>query len=314
MSEKIVRLASIVRAKLFKRPIALCDIGDLDGITCATLFKMKHPDGEVVLAAPYEVRRSWLLKAVTWDFVADLPCPGKALVRADHHASNPPCAVQEFYDPFAPAAAVLALKALGLDERASAVKLVQLAVETDTAKITSPEALALNDAVKGSKYRGKLRLIDLLASEPLEEVLSDERVRESIERYRSVREATEKLAAELPLLELFVAVFKGNQRLSYRYLCILMESRGARLTAVIVPKGFSLRIYLGSATKELDVSKLALKLGGGGHPYAAGATIKAFRKSKAISKVLSELRSFTGRESLDVVLVSNGKIELQRWP
>ena len=314
MGEKFAKLASIARAKLFKRPLALCDISDLDGVTCAALFKMKHPEGEVVLAAPYDVRRSWLLRAVTWDFVADLPCPGKAIVRADHHASNLPCAAREFYDPSAPAAAVLALKALGLDDDPRAVKLVGLAVETDTAKISSPEALALNDAVKGSKYAGKLRLIDLLASRPLDEVLSDEKVRKSIERYRGVREATEKLAAELPLTELFVAVFRRDQKLSYRYLCILMERRGAKLTVVIVPRGFSLRIYLGSAAREFDVSKLAAKLGGGGHPYAAGATIRALRKSKAISMVLNELRSFTGRESLNVVSISNGKVEQKTWP
>lgn len=315
MLTSIYRLASILRSIIFKRPIALCDIGDVDGVACAALFKMKFPDGSVVLAAPSDVRESWLLRAASWTFVADLPCPGKAFIRADHHASNSPCATYEFYDPSAPAAAVLALRALDLGGNPAAIKLASLAVETDTARITSEEAVKLNDAVKGSRYRGKLRLVELLASKPLEEVLSDPRVRGAIERYRLVREVTERLAAEAPPDEFFIAIFERDLKLSYRYLCILMEKRGAKVTAVVVPKGLtSIRVYLGSASKEYDVSKVAVRLGGGGHPYAAGATIRHFARAEAVARVLRELAALLNRQQLNVLVVKRGGLERRVWP
>ena len=315
MLAAVLRAYSVIKAKLLNRPLALCDISDVDGIVCAALFRMRYPRGEVVLAAPSDVRGGRLLRSVEWTFVADLPCPGRALIRADHHASNPPCASREFYDPSAPAAAVLALRALGLEGVRRAERLVALAVETDTARIASPEALALNDAVKGSGYRGKLRLVELLAARPLEEVLSDPKVSEAIERFKGVREATERLAAELPPLELFVAVFKEDLGLSYRHLCILMERRGSKLTAVVVPRGaFTTRVYLGSASRDLDVSKVAVRLGGGGHPYAAGATLRSLTRGRAVERILLELKRFLGLESLDVVLIDRRGFEVRRWP
>ncbi|MEM1509436.1 MAG: DHHA1 domain-containing protein [Thermofilaceae archaeon] len=300
----IYRALSICKALVTRKPLALCDIGDLDGLTCAVLFKMKYREGVLVLASPSDVKNSRILRAVEWTFVADLPCPGKAVLRADHHATNTPCARQEFYDPRAPAAAVLALKALGLEDFKQAERLVKLAVETDTAKIESNEALALNDAVKGAGYRGKLRLAEMLSTMELEKVLSNGEVKKWIERYSKVRLATEKLASELPDVEHFVAVFEKNMQISYRYLSILIERKGAKFTAIIVPRSFSMiRVYLGSSDQAYDVSMLAGKLGGGGHPFAAGASIRGYPVSKIIRKVLKEIAAFTGQKELNVYMI-----------
>jgi hypothetical protein len=309
------RLLSVAKAYLSRRPLALCDVSDLDGIVCAALFKMAYREGVVVLAAPPDVRRSPLLRRVRWFFVADLPCPGKALVRADHHASNSPCAEREFYEPSAPAAAVLAARALGLEGDERARKLVKLAVETDTAKIESREALALNDAVKGSGYGGKLRLVNLLASKPLEEVLNDPFVLEAARRYEEVRRATEELAARLPAEEVFVAVFKKRLKLSFRYLCILMERKGSKMTAVLAPQGLlGLRVYLGSSSPEYDVSKIAERLGGGGHPYAAGASLACLNRRKCAERVLAEIAEHLGKERLKVLIVDEKGVEEEWWP
>ena len=283
----IYRVASVALAILSKRPLGLCDANDLDGIVCAALFKMKYPRGVVVLASPAEVSKSLLIRRVAWTYVADLPCPGRAYIRADHHATNPPCAVHEFYDPHAPAAASLAIRALGLEGDARAEKLVKLAVEADTARIESREALMLSDAVKGSSYRGKLRLIELLASRRLEDVLSDEEVRRSIERYSEVRARTEELAKRLPVEDELIVFFKKDQGLSYRYLCILMERRGVKLTAMLVPRGLRrVRAYLGSSTPDYDVSIIARRLGGGGHAYAAGALAVSYTHLTLPTKAL----------------------------
>lgn len=304
IGSSIYRALSICKALVAGKPLALCDIGDLDGLACAALFKMKYREGVLVLASPSDVKNSRILRAVEWTFVADLPCPGKAVLRADHHATNAPCARQEFYDPKAPAAAVLALKALGLEGFRRAEVLVRLAVETDTAKIESNEALALNDAVKGAGYRGKLKLAEMLSTTELEKVLSNGEVKKWMERYSKVRLATEKLASELPVVEHFVAVFEENVQISYRYLSILVERRGTKFTAIIVPKGFSMiRVYLGSSDQTYDVSRLAGKLGGGGHSFAAGASIRGYPVRKIIRKVLKEIAMFTGQKELKVYMV-----------
>ena len=309
------KLWTILAAYIAKRPLALCDIGDLDGVVCAVLFKIRHPEGAVVLAAPSDVRKSVLIRSVHWSFVADLPCPGKALVRADHHASNSPCAEREFYDPSAPAAAVLALKALGLEGDEKSRRLVELAVETDTARIISKEAQQLNDAVKGLGYDGKLRLINLLASKPLEEVLNDPFVLEAVKRFKGVKLATEELAAKLPAEDVFVAVFERRSKLSFRYLCILMERKGSKMTAVLAPQGFfGLRVYLGSSSPKYDVSKVAQKLGGGGHAYAAGASVVCLSRRKCTERVLAEIAKYLGKERLKVFIVDEKGFEERLWP
>lgn len=315
MLTSIRRFSTILTAHVARRPLALCDISDLDGVVCAALFKMKHPEGAIVFAAPSDVRKSRLIRRVHWTYVADLPCPGRTLVRADHHASNSPCAEKEFYDPSAPAAAVLAAKALELEKDERACRLVELAVETDTARIESREALVLNDAVKGLGYSGKLRLVDLLASKPLEEVLSDPFVLEAAERYKEVRRATEDLAAKLPAEEVFVAVFERKLKLSYRYLCILMERKGSKVTAVLVPQGiFGLRAYFGSSSPDYDVSKIAEDLGGGGHAYAAGASITCLSRWKCVKRVLAAINRCTKKERFKVLVISTHGFEERMWP
>ncbi|RLF04000.1 MAG: Fis family transcriptional regulator [Thermoprotei archaeon] len=312
--DSIYRAASVILAVLRKRPLGLCDASDLDGIVCAALFKMRYPRGVVVLASPAEVSKSLLIRSVTWTYVADLPCPGRAYMRADHHATNPPCAVHEFYDPHAPAAATLAIKALGLEGDSRAEKLVELAVEADTASIRSKEALTLSDAVKGSSYRGKLRLVELLAFRQLEDVLSDEEVRRSAERYSEVRAETEELAKKLPVEDELVVFFEKDRGLSYRYLCILMERRGVKLTAMLVPRGLRhVRAYLGSSTPEYDVSIIARRLGGGGHAYAAGALVGGATRRRALRRVLREIASYLGRDALKVYVVDDEGLRAVYW-
>jgi len=309
--ESLYRLADIIKALLLRRPLALCDIGDLDGIVSASLFKMAFPRGVVVLASPPDVTGSILIRAVRWTFVADLPCPGRAVIRADHHETNTPCAETEFYDPSAPAAAVLAAKALGLEGFDRALRLVHLAVEADTASITSWEAELLSDAVKGASYRGKLYIVDALAFRELYEVLEDPRIRGFANAYQKVRAMTRDLALRLPLDdEVVIVVFRRNLGLSYRYLCILLEERGAKLTAIIVPRGFrSVRVYLGARSEQYDVSVVARSLGGGGHSYAAGALLKGFNRRKLVSRVLGALANYLGNSELSLLLVDGKRVE-----
>ncbi|PLJ78072.1 DHH family phosphoesterase [Infirmifilum sp. SLHALR2] len=306
--DSLLKTYLVLKAVLQGRKLALVDEGDPDGIVSGALFKMKHPDGVVVLAYPGEVQRSMLIRSVKWYFVADLPCPGKAVLRADHHLTNPPCAEKEFYDPNAPASAVLALKALGLDGDPLASKLASLAVETDTANIVSQEAMDLEAAVKGADYSGKLYLIDLLASKGLD-ALNDERIRGFIERYGRNRGKTEEVAKSLsPPPREAVVVFEGDEGLSYRYLTILLERAGAEFTFVLVPKGlFKYRVYAGAnPSSRYNAASVAAKLGGGGHRFAAGATFRALSLRRALNKVAPILKEELRSDKLEVIIVRKG--------
>ncbi|RLE60032.1 MAG: Fis family transcriptional regulator, partial [Thermoprotei archaeon] len=289
----IIRILQIVKAKVMRRRLALSDISDVDGIVSAALYKRKYRNSIVVLASPVDVGRSLIIKSTKWDFVSDLPCPGRVEVRADHHITNRPCARREFYDPKAPCAALLALRALGLRDDISK-DLVKIAIETDTASIESTEADLLNLAVKGAGYHGKLYLVEKLAEIGLE-VLKDERVRKYIERARIVKKATEYMASRIEIMPITVVVFYRDLKLLYRYLSILLEKKGAKFTCIIVPKGImKVRVYLGARQDSIyDSSILAKSLGGGGHRYAAGATITSFRTRRCTRDILRKLMYYT---------------------
>ncbi len=304
----LLRLTSILYAKILGRPIALCDMSDVDGITSASLFKIRYPRGIVILALPPEVRRSLVIKSTFWTFVADLPCPGKVYIRADHHATNTPCAEKEFYDPKAPASALLALKALGLEGHKIAENLVELAVETDTANIRSREASMLDAAVKGTGYLGKLYLASRLAEIGIE-ALKENRVRAWIKRYESIKRRTEDIANIIKPLRETVVIFRKDIGLSYRYLSILLERKGAEFTFIIVPrKFFKLRIYAGAKNdSRYDASTIASLLGGGGHKYAAGATLATPFRKKALNQVIDILKNFLEKRELEAYIVQGEK-------
>ncbi len=303
--ESLWRFLGVVRGLLLRRPLGLCDIGDLDGMVCAALFKMRYPDGALVFASPRDVARSWLLKTVTWEFVGDLPCPGKVRIRADHHETNAPCAEREFYDPSAPAAAVMALKALGLEGNERAEALVKCAIETDTANIVTEEAKILNAATKGASYREKLRLAEILAREGVE-ACGNPLVKTWAERHFEVQRRTEELASALKVERETIVLFEKDVGLSYRYLCILLEKKGANFTCVLVPRGlFGIRAYIGATRgSPYNSAELASRLGGGGHQYAAGALVTAVPRKKALSRVFRELVAFLGRDELSYYIVS----------
>jgi len=300
----IYRVGQILYGLAAGKPMGLSDMNDVDGITSAALFKRTRPDAVVVLAYPPEVKKGVLIRRVYWDFVADLPCPGKARFRADHHETNKPCADKEYYDPEAPASALLAMRGLGLEGDPVAEALVKVAVETDTARIESREAELLDAAVKGAGYRGRLYLVERLAREGLK-VIDDPRVQGWIERHMEVKRRTEEMAQRLPVRKEEYVLFEKDLGLSYRYLSILLERRGAEFTFIVVPKPFfSYRIYAGARSEsQRDAAVIARRLGGGGHKYAAGALVRAFPRSRALRLIVEELRGYTGYEKIPFIVV-----------
>ena len=302
------RLLQALKAKILGKKLALSHEEDADGIVSAALFLRKYPEAILVLGRPQEIRRDKLnwINLFTWDFVADLPCPKKAKIRVDHHKTNTPCAEIEYYDPEAPCAAILALKALKLENDPEMVRLVELAIQTDTANIKEDDAWDLNDAVKGADYKGRLWLAQALAREGLS-ALKNDRVKKWIEKNRRRREKTEKIAALINVKEITLIEFEKDIDISYRGLCAILEKRGAKFMTVIVPKDGIYRHYIGaSKDSTFDASIVATRLGGGGHKVAAGARVE--RKEK----IYEELKRYLRKERLEITVIKENLKTLKK--
>jgi phosphoesterase RecJ-like protein len=285
-------LFGVIAAKLAKRPVALCDAGDVDGIASAALFKRRHPNGYVELAGPTDVRR-WWVKLVRWDFVADLPCPGRAKIRADHHKTNKPCAEAEFYDPEAPASAVLAARALGLEGDEVARQLVEAAVQTDTANVTDPKIKLLDLAVRYAGTKQKLVAVEKLAQKGLAAV-DEKPLRSMAERGLEKDRLVAQIASSIPAEETLFIYSPTHLGISYRLLTIELERKGAKFVNILVRRGWrTYRLYCGAHRDGLhDCAEVATRMGGGGHKYAAGALIKAplLDLEKPLRDLLAALR------------------------
>lgn len=263
-------------AKLAGRPLALCDANDVDGIASAALFLRRYPKGVVVLAYPTDVQRRRWIRWLRWDFVADLPCPGKAELRADHHKTNKPCAAKEFYDPEAPASAVLALKALGFSGDPIAEEIAEAARQTDTADIKDAAVRDLDIAVRYAAYGEKLMVAKALARVGLK-ALQEPAIAQLVERGNKLAALVEKIASAVPPERVLAIYSPVKLPISYRSLAIALQKKGAEYVNIFVKLDRrSYRLYCGAdRNSKYDCTEIAVALGGGGHKYAAGAVVKA---------------------------------------
>ncbi len=317
MFRDLVDFIRVIGAKLARRPVALCDVGDPDGVISCALFLRKYRNAVIILRAPAQVVRSRWLKMFTWDFVADLPCPpgGKVKMRADHHKTNPPCAEKECYDPSAPCAAVLAAKLLELENDEHVKKIVSIAIESDTANITTEEAKLIDLAVRYSGYRTKLRLVKLLAELDVREVLKDEKIARAVERGLEAERVMESIVSTLPNREIITLYFpKAREfKISYRQLNIkIQKEKNAKFINILTRRGFrTYRLYCG-ADKEgpYDCTQIVTKLGGGGHKFAAGAQYKAplFRPGKGLEVFINVLKEYLGTSRIELYIVKRGPV------
>ncbi len=303
-------LFKLLFAPALRRPRILSHGEDGDGIASAAIALRKYPNAVIALATPHEVQKAGrfgLINAIKWDVVLDLPCPKRTVLWIDHHESNISRAKRSFHDPSAPCAAVLAVRALGLERDSLAVKLAELATETDTANIERDEAWLLNDAVKGSPARMRIKLTKLLAERGLEAFSASE-VASWIEANRKVRESTEKLSERIEPLKVTVLIVerRRSKRISYRGLMLGLERKGAKL--VVLCYRLSSRrwkVMLG-CREEFNCSEIAQALGGGGHRAASGATVEA----GSLGELVRSLSRVLPLEDAKFIKISeNGEIE-----
>ncbi len=312
MLRDIVDFFRVLIAKARRKPVALCDVGDVDGIASAAIFKHAYPDAVIVLRAPAQVQKSRWLRLFTWDFVADLPCPPKSRVlrRADHHRTNPPCAIEECYDPSAPCAAILAAKLLKLEDDPLVRQLVDAAVQTDTANIVSEKVKLLDQAVRYAGYRTKIKIINSLAKYGIDRTLEMEEVKRAIEKAREAEHIINVILEKVPASEIVTIFFPKGKKLgiSYRQLNIEIQKRkGSKFINILVKRGYrTYRLYCG-ADKEsrYDCTIIAKTLGGGGHKFAAGAQYKApiLRPGEGFKRFVEVLKQYLKTDKINVIII-----------
>ncbi len=289
------RLAKLwLVARIRGKPLILSHSGDADGILSASIALRKFGDAEVELAEPYEIQRGGffnLYNLIRWDIAADLPCPKRAKLWVDHHKTNKPCGRRYVYDPSAPCAAVLVLKALGLEDDEVAGMFAQIAVQTDTANIRDKVAWKVYDAVKGSNHDGRLLLVKLFAKQGLK-ALEHPTVQKFMENGRSRRENSEKAALRIPEGTVPFIYIDKHGLVFARMMLWHLQLRGFKLMFTVrrvSPREWS--ISIGRGDDSIDCSEIAEKLGGGGHSAAAGATVKAktpMEVKRMIEKIIGE--------------------------
>jgi len=240
--------------------------------------------------------------------VADLPCPGKVLTRADHHKTNKPCAKYEFYDPDAPCAALLAQKALDLEDDEVANRLVELAIETDTANIKTKEARELDLIVRYSSLRHRERIAKKLALKGTD-ALQDRKFRELLSIGEKALSVINELVSKLPKSELLTIYVPKRSNISYRQLGIELQKRGVKMVNILVKLGLrTYRLYCGADRESTyDCTGIASKLGGGGHKYAAGAQFKVniLKRNEGLERFINALKSVLNIDNVELVIIKN---------
>lgn len=281
------RFLKALKAKVARRKLGLSHVNDADGIVSASLYLRKHLKAEVILAEPWEIKPKWTcwFNWFTWDFVADLPCPFKAKLYVDHHKTGRSYAELKVHEVEAPSSASLAIKALKVEDDEDAVKLVELANECDTASIKSSEAWNLNDAVKGSRIKDRVKLVEMLALKGVS-ALKDPVVRKCIKINEDRRDRARALVSKVAVKDfVFIELKELDEKFPVRNFMIMLEERGAKLACIIAHRGRKFKIYLGSRKDSgIDCAEIASKLGGGGHKFAAGATVEDLNEALEIIK------------------------------
>jgi len=258
---------------------------DCDGICSAALVLLKFPNVKIRFLNP---RNIFTVKE-EFDLVIDLPKPKKCKINIDHHKSNLErlkaeglLSPQDVIDPNAPAAALLLIKYLNLENNKKARELVEIAVAADTARHTE-ETLILDKIIKASLNNEKdlLRIAKILA-EKGKDFLSDKWLK------KKQKEIEAELSKVRSLLKNFVDNLGVNSGFvivdeidaipyhSAKDIAHMLLDRGCDAVAVLYrdasePSKIRISIRVRRDSDAIDAEEITRKLGGGGHKKAAGA-------------------------------------------
>ncbi|MDP7081082.1 MAG: DHHA1 domain-containing protein [Candidatus Undinarchaeales archaeon] len=255
---------------------------DFDGLASAALVSMATSIDDVVFTRPDTVDEV----AEEGDIVVDLPYTPKASVWLDHHASQTGRVQGITYegelDPTAPCAAVVVARYYEL-AGPRVDRILELARATDQFRMELPDVRRLTFALEYRQdSRFLLHILRLVRDEGMDAVFTDATFLKRLRRFTEEREA--------PTLKLLengdcVTVCDGRialvdvpdrKRYSSKVAELALYEQGIDLVITVTThtdgRG---RLSFGTNPDRdvpFDCSRVASALGGGGHPYAAGAS------------------------------------------
>jgi nanoRNase/pAp phosphatase (c-di-AMP/oligoRNAs hydrolase) len=292
--------------------------GDLDGLTSAVIITMKEPIDEIVLVHPQDITDKKIAIAAT-DILANVPYHPACGMWFDHHLltesnERPPEGFKGRY-ALAPSAARLVYdyyRERDPDDPALArlAKLVDETDRLDAAQLSPDDVenprdyILLGYTIDGRTGLGRFeeyfrKLVELLKTMPIEEVLEQPEVRERIARLRDEQEAFRTLLQRSSFTVNNVVVTDlrdvdrlpaGNRFLIYSLFpqtnVSLRVHWGPRNESVIAAVGHSIF----NRTCQTSVGELMSRYGGGGHRGAGTCVLPLEKAADAIDEILFELQ------------------------
>ena len=309
---------------------------DFDGLVCAALLRELQMIDDIMFVHPKDMQDG-LIEISPRDIITNLPYIASCHLCFDHHHSeelrNGNTVRQNYIlDSDADSAARVVYNYFGGATRFKSIsqEIMTAVDKCDSARFTRDEILApkrwnlLNfvmDPRTGlgrfrdfriSNYKLMMALVDFCRSHSIDEILQLPDVRERVELYNLQRQDfCEQIArcsgvyGNVVVIDLRNedVIYCGNRFLAYALLpecnvsVHLLRSRQPNTTVLAVGKSIL------SRTNPVDVGKLMLKHGGGGHPAAGTCQIPSERADALVPEIVDALNQTIAVPELELVEV-----------
>ncbi len=268
---------------------------DLDGLVCALLYRLAHPDGDLFFCdydgLPHLVRRVLPRYEAVWfcdlsvrdESLFDLLRESDAEVTwLDHHASSVPqawmavCRIDTSGEACAADVVAGYLADLGVELPLAHQTLLDFAHDQDLWIRRLPEAQAFNDILGTMRVQ---ELYDLIAADPSRVYDWTPAMKEASDTTATERRASRKLAEATRCEAHLPDGTPVRAACCWGSVSEVADAIGDRDTLVVLldlrstAKG-SLKYHFRTQSDEIRADRLAEQLGGGGHPKASGAPLE----------------------------------------
>ena len=291
---------------------------DFDGLICAVLLTNLEIVDSYVFTTPYEVQHS-IFKVEKDDVICNLPFQPGCHFWFDHHNSESlrlkdNNGVKGLNMVAKSCAGVIWKYFQGHTTVPSLYSLVQLADKMDSGDLTQSEIIYPNKKVlfgflvdprtglysqSGFKLNGEqyfLKLITLLQTQSIDDVLQDEDSEERIAVYKdNYIKFSDMIQANTEILNniIFTDLREvKNICVGHRFVPYALYKE-QNVGVWVMPKEDSVFIALSRSivnrTFKKDLGEICLRFGGGGHPTAATCLVKRELYDDAIKEIIEEL-------------------------
>ena len=214
-------------------------------------------------------------------------------IRIDHHVGGEFYSRYDYIDPKAPATATLVYELIlawdesAIDEEIATCMYVGLATDTGFFRYSNTNEYAFEIAKRLVQYGANPHQVYVMFSErePVGKMKLISKVLETLKLYE------DGLVAGITVYDRFFKETGTSYDDSEGLVNYPRSIEGVEVAFAIIekPEEGVWKVSLRSKVR-VDVSKIAERLGGGGHKYAAGCKIKAGSYEEALDRLLTEIR------------------------